>query len=245
MKLAIMQPYLFPYIGYFQLINSVDTFVVFDDVHFIKKGWINRNNILINNDKHMFTLPIQKVSQNKLINEMYFINSEEERKKLLLKLEHAYKKAPEFNNVYPLVLDILLINEDHLVNFIENSLARICEHIGISTTFLRSSEITKDNELMGASKIINICETMNASHYINPIGGIELYDYKQFSKHKIHLSFLQSNMIEYKQFGEKFIPWMSILDVLMFVKKEQLLMMMDDFLLIEGEEIGKKILRDC
>ena len=70
MTVAIMQPYLFPYIGYWQLIHAVDTFVIFDDVNYIKKGYINRNNILVNGQKQTFTLELMSASQNKLINDI-------------------------------------------------------------------------------------------------------------------------------------------------------------------------------
>lgn len=102
MKIAVMQPYLFPYIGYFQLLNAVDMFVVFDDVNFIKKGWINRNNILVNRQKYLFTVPLKDASQNKLIKEVQ-IADDGWQEKFLKTVAQSYKKAEFFDEAFALI----------------------------------------------------------------------------------------------------------------------------------------------
>lgn len=124
MKLAIMQPYFLPYIGYFQLINAVDTFVLLDDVNYINKGWINRNQLLLNGKAHLFTLPLQKASQNKLINQLELSNETKWKDKLLKTIETAYKKAPQFHLVFPLISQILQYPESNLSLFIHHSIQK-------------------------------------------------------------------------------------------------------------------------
>lgn len=216
MKIAVMQPYLFPYMGYFQLISAVDTFVIFDDANFIKRGWINRNRILLDNKDHLFTLPLEKASQNKFISQIRIACGQKHKEKILDLFHHAYRKAPEYANVYPLIKEIILNRKGNLLEFIEYSLVRIAAFLDLKTNFMLSSEIEKDNTLKGKDKIIDICKKMRADKYLNPIGGKELYDKKEFEKEGIKLHFLKTKDIEYRQFTNIFIPHLSIIDVLMF-----------------------------
>ncbi|MBU7317611.1 WbqC family protein [Paenibacillus oleatilyticus] len=232
MKLAIMQPYLFPYIGYFQLIQSVDVFVIYDDVNFIKRGWINRNRILINSEEYLFTLPLIKASQNKKINEIYINDPVNNKKNLLKLIEYGYSKAPYFNQVFYLIEEIFLTKEDNLSGFIKLSLEKISYFLEIRTKFLVSSSIDKDINLKGQYKILDICKCLKADEYINAIGGIELYDKELFRKNKIHLSFIKSMELTYDQGGGSFIPWLSIIDMLMFVPKKEIQAMLNQYELI-------------
>ncbi|MES2588236.1 MAG: WbqC family protein [Bacteroidota bacterium] len=224
-KLAIMQPYLFPYIGYFQLINAVDTFVIYDDVNFIKKGWINRNNILVNNTKFQFTFPIKSASQNTLIRDLNF--NTEISNNFLKTLKLAYHKAPNFQLCNEMFSEIFYYSKTNLTEYIAHSLNIICQYLGIKTQFMISSEIEKDKSLKGEQKIIEICKKLNATHYINPIGGLELYDKSKFFDEKIKLNFIQTKGIKYQQFGDEFVPGLSIIDVIMFNSKTEI----SDFLL--------------
>lgn len=232
MNLAIMQPYFLPYIGYFQLIKAVDIFVIYDDVNYIKKGWINRNKILLNNKEHLFTMPLLKSSQNKIINEIDIFNEKESKKKLLQLFHYAYVKAPEYKNVYPLIEDIVLNNEDNLSKYIEYSLNKISKFLELDTLFIRSSEINKNSLMSGQDKIIDICKILHADTYINPIGGIELYKNHSFSSCGIKLSFLKSKLILYKQNNNEFIQGLSILDMMMFLPKKKIKLMLDEYQLI-------------
>ena len=216
MKTAIMQPYIFPYIGYFQLIDSVDTFVVYDDVNYIKKGWVNRNNILVNGESHLFSISLKDVSQNKLINEINVDSDLKWKNDLLKTIALSYKKAPFFSQVFPLIEAIILYEENNLAKFLTHSLRKICSYLAIETNIVVSSEIEKNNDLKAQDKIIEICEKLNTTQYTNAIGGIELYEKQVFTNHNIALQFIKSNPIKYTQFKNEFIPWLSIVDVMMF-----------------------------
>lgn len=232
MKLAIMQPYLFPYIGYFQLIKAVDKFIIFDDVNYIKKGWINRNKILINGKEFMFTIPLEKLSQNKLIKEIDLPMDNVWKGKFLLTISAAYKKAPLFNIVFPMLEEIINTGERNLSTFISNSILQICKYLEISTHIIISSLQYDTTHLRGQSKILKICFLEKADTYINPIGGLGLYQKGAFEKQKIELLFLKSKTISYKQFKEDFIPFLSIIDILMFNTKDEICGYLNEFELL-------------
>lgn len=216
MKVAIMQPYFMPYIGYFQLIQSADVFVVYDDVNYIKKGWINRNNILVNAASNLFSIALREASQNKKINEILIDSDSKWKSDLLKTISLSYKKAPFFNVAFPVLETIVTYDESNLAVFITHSIKEICRYLNISTKILVSSEIDKDNTLKAQDKIIEICKKTGATQYINAIGGIELYDKAAFSKENIELQFIKTAEIRYPQFKNEFIPWLSIIDVMMF-----------------------------
>ena len=216
MKVAIMQPYFLPYIGYFQLIKAVDTFVLYDDVNYINKGWINRNNILVNGKAFMFTIPLKEASQNKLINQIELSDDPKWRTKLLQTVGQSYKKASHFNVVYPILERVLNGASVRVSDLIFESIQEINQYLGITTTIVRSSEIYQNQNLKAQERIIDICGQENAKLYINPIGGQELYDQATFEKQSMTLRFIRTKPIVYKQFQNDFVPFLSILDVLMF-----------------------------
>jgi len=222
MKLGIMQPYFFPYIGYWQLMNAVDFYVVYDDVNYIKGGWINRNRILVNGEPSFFNLPLIDASPNKKINEIKINNNETLLRKNLNKIELTYKKAPYFKDAYPVIESILLSKEESLSLYILNSFEKIAEYLDMNTKFVLSSSIEKNNELRGQDKVLEICKRMNADEYYNAIGGQELYSKEEFSKHNIKLSFVDTDKIEYKQFNNEFISNLSIIDVMMFNSRDDI-----------------------
>lgn len=213
MKLAIMQPYLFPYIGYFQLIHAVDAFVVYDDVNYMKGGWINRNFILGPGGRQLLTLPLQGASPNKLINEVEVGN---QANKLVQTIRQNYAKAPQFQAVFPLIEEILLQQESNLARFLDTGLRKICGYLGLHPQWYRSSELQKDNRLRGQEKVLAICEELGATQYVNAPGGKALYDRKDFEARNIALSFIEPKPSPYRQFGGEFEPNLSIIDVMMF-----------------------------
>ena len=216
MKLAVMQPYFFPYIGYFQLIAAVDKFVVYDDVNYIKRGWINRNNILINGVATLIQVPLSGASQNKLINEVEILNEAKWKIKLLRTIELNYKKAPLFRAVYDLIQTEINNGHTHIAGLNAESTKAVCKYLGINTQIISSSSHYQNKHLSGQDRILDICKIENAGRYINPIGGMELYDRALFKENNIELNFLQSSAISYSQFNNLFAPYLSIIDVLMF-----------------------------
>lgn len=220
--IAVMQPYLFPYIGYFHLIKAVDVFVIFDDVNFIKKGWINRNNILIGDKAYPWTLSLAKTSQNRWIKDHDIFEPLISKIKLLALFERAYKDAPYFDDVFPVLERILKDDEINIAGFIRNSLEVLCKFMGIQTEFVLSSDIPKNYDLPAQDRIIQIIKELKGTRYCNAIGGQELYTKESFEEQGIEMFFVKSGSIHYKQFGEGFTPFLSIIDVLMFNSKDDI-----------------------
>jgi hypothetical protein len=210
-----MQPYLFPYIGYFQLIKYVDVFVVYDNIKYTKKGWINRNHMLVNGKSVVFSLPIKKDSDHLNVCERELATNFN-RDKLLNQFTGAYLRAPFFKQTLGLVENILRHEDRNLFRFLHYSISKTCEHLGIETEIRVSSGITIDHKMMNQEKVLAICEALGASTYVNPIGGKELYSKEKFREKGISLKFIQLKPIEYAQFGDAFVPSLSIIDVMMF-----------------------------
>lgn len=213
MKLGIMQPYFFPYIGYWQLINAVDKFVIYDDVTFIKQGWINRNYILVNNKKHIVTIEAFGASSNRLINK---VTVGKRKNKILKTIAQNYFKAPYFKKVFILLEKAMNCKEENISRFLLNSIKLVSGYLGIKTKLIMSSEIEKNNFLNGEEKVIEICKKLYATEYYNPVGGRDLYSHSNFTPQNIKLFFIQSLPFQYAQFDSTFVPNLSIIDLLMF-----------------------------
>lgn len=221
MKLAIMQPYLFPYIGYFQLIAAADKLVLYDDVNYIKGGWINRNNILVNGKKQLFTLQLHGASSFKHIHE---IEVGQNAAKIIKTIEQAYSKAPFFEAVFPFVQKILqaATPPKNIAQVAAQSIIQVCKYLGIHTTFEFSSEkYSNTQHLKGQNRLFEICKQNNVHTYINTIAGESLYSKKEFYENDIQLFFLKTLPISYNQSTKNFVPYLSIIDVLMYNAPEK------------------------
>lgn len=240
MTLAIMQPYFLPYIGYLQLMNAVDAFVLYDDVAFINRGWINRNRLLINGQEYLFTVPLKDASQNKRINEVRLADDPKWRGKLLKTIEQGYRKAPYYEVVMPLTEKIVTFATDSIAGLVHNSLVELNEYLGLTTRLVASSAVYENGQLRAQERILDICRREGATRYINPIGGIDLYDKPMFAQAGIDLNFIRAKQVDYPQLNQgrtgapaagiapanrpdhsgpdghsDFVPWLSILDALM------------------------------
>lgn len=233
MKIGIMQPYLFPYIGYWQLINAVDKFVIYDDVNFIKGGWINRNNILMNGQAHRINIRLKEASPNKLINQIEVLGDARANGKFFKTINQCYKKAPFYVDVMPLIEDIVGQEEKSVSRFLNYLITMVCGYLSISTKILVSSDIEKNIELTGKDKVIDICQILDANEYINAIGGQTLYKKTDFVGHDIELKFLETGKIDYPQFANVFVPNLSIIDVMMFNSKSAIANMLNKYALVE------------
>jgi hypothetical protein len=233
MKLAIMQPYFLPYIGYFQLINAVDVFIVYDNIKYTKKGWINRNRWLQNGTDATFTLP--------LVNDSDFLNIAQRSvsadfasDKFLSQLRGNYSKAPFFAPTCALVEELLPCTQRNLFAVLLHSLQTVCRHLGITTAIQVSSSLNADHALKGQDRVLDLCRTSQATTYINAIGGTELYAASDFAGAGVDLRFLRSRPLTYPQFDAPFVPWLSIVDVLMFNPVETVRNYLDAYDLMEG-----------
>lgn len=210
-----MQPYFFPYLGYFQLIGSVDLFIMYDNIKYTKKGWINRNRMLQNGNDVIFSLPLQSdsdsldVCQRKLAADF-------NRDKMLNQFRGAYRRAPHFEQTYPLLKQIVGYEDTNLFRFLHQSIVRICKYLDITTQISISSNIAINHDLKSQDKVLALCEAVGANTYVNAIGGMDLYSKDVFRDKYIDLKFIRSLPFEYPQFGNEFVPWLSIIDVMMF-----------------------------
>ncbi len=228
-----MQPYFFPYIGYFQLINAVDEFVIYDNIEFTKKGWINKNRILVNGTDVLVTLPLKKDSNFLHVNQRFLAdNWEVERKKMLNRIRESYRKAPHFKETYAVIEECIMYEDRNLFKFILHSVQTLMQYLNIETNLVISSSILIDHQLKSHEKVMAICKEREADMYINPIGGLDLYDKEHFKQNNLELQFQKSNSFSYKQFSNEFVPWLSIIDVMMFNNDEQIKSALSNYLLL-------------
>ena len=235
MKLAIMQPYLFPYIGYFQLINAVDVFVLYDDVNFRKQSCINRNKIMLNGKEHTFTIPCRGVSSNKLINEIELDKTKDFTLNFFKLIQHGYeKKAPFYEETLAVLKKVFNTSEqNNIADLNYSSIIHVCEYLDIQTEIkIASDTVPQTKNLKGVDRIYSICKAHNALTYLNAQGGTELYNKFDFSQEGLKLHFLipKTNALEYKQLNTAvFTPWLSVIDVLMNNSKAQCQKMLNSF----------------
>ena len=234
MIIGINQPYFLPYIGYFQLISAVETFVVYDNIKYTKKGWINRNRILVNSQDEYISLPLKKDSDFLNIDQRFLADSfEDDKLKLLRKVHSCYRKAPFFDQAYAVLDQAMNSEKRNLFDFLLFSLTTVCNYLDIKTPIIASSSLAIDHDLKGEEKVYALCQHLKTDTYVNAIGGkiMGLYDKDKFLEQGIKLEFLKTRFMEYPQFGGNFIPWLSILDVMMFNDVEQIrkMLMLYDF----------------
>ncbi len=231
-KIAVMQPYIFPYIGYFQLIKTADVFVFYNDVNFIVRGWINRNRILNNNNAYFFTIGCKKISQNKRIcdTELYF--KQKQKIKLLNTIYHNYSRAPFFEPVYNIFKETINSSVSYIDELAISSVKNICQFLSIKTVFKSSKNLYGNDDLKGPERLIDICLKEKKSEYINLIGAKNIYKKEYFIKRGIKLKFLKSNLCSYSQFKSPFVPMLSIIDVLMFNGSKKTKMLLSKYELI-------------
>lgn len=213
---VVMQPYFFPYLGYFQLAASSSVFVFLDDVAFIKQGWINRNRWLVQGKAHLFTVPLVAPSINRSIATTLIVDNLQWRSKLIRQLEQAYARAPFRAPVIDLVRSVLSSPHRSISTLAAASVRASCSYVGLHVSWKSSSDSFPLHELKGASRIISICRELEANRYINAPGGKELYDTTKFAKAGIELKFLKPVLPTYSQLGNSFVSGLSIIDVLMF-----------------------------
>ena len=220
-KIGVMQPYLFPYAGYFGLINSCDKILFYDDVNYIKKGWINRQKILMNGSDYMFSVPVKKVSQNKFINEIELLNDKKATDKILKTIESVYKKAPYFNEVYPIIKKVFTEDNTNLDELVISSIVSVCQYLDIPINWERSSKAEGNTcGMERASRLIQITKNQGFSNYVN-VGPSELYTKENFKENGINLFFNKHNVKEYDQWGGPFVSHLSSIDFLMFNSKRK------------------------
>lgn len=218
MKLAVMQPYLFPYIGYFQLIHASDIFLIYDDVAYIKQGYINRNSVLCANGATRFTVPVRGASSNRLISDLQFAT---DVAKVLRTIEQCYSKAPYFETVFPLIRQILENEDRAIASVCMTSYQSIFSYLGLEKQFKKTSELDYDRTASAQDRLVALCHKFGADCYINTPGGRFLYTKKEFAEQGVELKFIDSVAVEYPQRTNRFVPNLSIIDILMNCSPDQ------------------------
>lgn len=218
MKLAIMQPYFIPYLGYYHLLTSVDLFVVYDDIKYTKGSWINRNRLLFGSSVCYVTVPLSKDSDALPVNARV-ISPEWPRRNAgyLRRIDQHYRTRANYAAARALYAEITGHPRDNLFDFLDHSLRTTARHLGIGTEIVRSSAVGDFSRLRGADKVKAICHALGATRYVNPVGGMALYDRVDFAAAGIELSFVRSRLPPYDQGEVGFVPGLSIIDLLMSV----------------------------
>lgn len=229
MRGAIMQPYFFPYIGYYQLAYEVEKFVFLDDVSFIKQGYINRNSILLDMQAHRFSLPVREASSFRSINEHEYVPNHE---KFLKLLRQAYSRAPYFRDAMPLVEQVLQSGDHSVSRTNAASITSVFDYLGIKRTFTFSSDVELPPGAKGQDRVLALCGDQGIDRYRNSIGGRQLYSHDAFASKGIELKFIQSRSAEYPQSSSGFVKNLSIIDALMNVNKSDLKVMLCQYDLV-------------
>lgn len=238
--IAMMQPYLFPYLGYFQLIAAADTFVLGDDLQYIKSGWVNRNNILFNNDARLLTFPLKRDRFDLAINQRHLSdNFADEAERFINLISASYSKAPYAEQVMPLLKALIRFPERNLALYIEHSIRQICTYLHIDTPIFRASDLHMTGPLDKQDRVIHTAKIFGATLCINPIGGTTLYDPEYFAQHGVGLKFFKMDDVAYRQYRTPFVGNLSIIDVLMFNSVEEVQILLSCYSLQSGDTLGQ------
>jgi hypothetical protein len=231
-RLSVMQPYIFPYIGYFQLINATDMIIFYDDVTYIKGGWINRNRLVFSGNDNYFSIPLLNSSSYRLIKDIelhptqYFVW----KKKFFKSVQQNYSKAPYFKDIFNLIAECFDDEYGSISDLAINSVNLVFSYLDKKIEWAKSSEITPHTKgFERADRIIQIAKELDCTVYINMIGGKGLYSKSYFKERGVDLRYIQPENITYRQFHNEFIPWLSILDILMFNDKKTVLNFFESF----------------
>jgi hypothetical protein len=237
MRLALMQPYFFPYLGYFQLICAVDRFILFDDVQYIQRGWINRNRILKPVEGHQYIqMPIAKHGSAALIKDVEAVPGHKWKTRILRQVEHYHTSAPFYPAVRALLTDCFAFDGLNVARLNGHCLRLVCSYIGIEPDIELSSRMGLD--YMGIAGPdewgLTVSEQLGACEYVNPVGGVAFFDAAKYAEHGVKLTFLTPSLPPYDQRRDAFEPSMSIVDVLMFNSPDRVRAMLDDYKLSEA-----------
>jgi hypothetical protein len=230
MKIAIMQPYFLPYLGYYSLIKNVDRWIFNDEVQMINKGWVQRNRILKQYGGWSYIrVPLVKYKHTEIIKNVKIRNDENWQCKILAQIKHYKRNAPYFFEVIHFLEEVFDHNFETITSQNAFLIEKTCEYIGLDFKYeilsemnLEIGEVTESDEWS-----LKICQSLNHSHYINPIMGKQFYDTKKYDKAGIKINFLNWQCTPYNQFTESFVEGLSILDVMMFNTPEEILKMLD------------------
>jgi hypothetical protein len=213
--MALMQPYFFPYIGYFQLMAACDLFIVADDVQYIEQGWVNRNRILVNAAPAWLTIPVADAAHSVPIGRREYLLDHRLTKRIRGRIVGAYRRAPCIEQAMSVVDEALACSDANVATYNAHVLRTVARYLGITTPVTMASALPVSSAT-GATRVLQRCRQVGASSYVNAIGGLQLYTREDFAAEGVSLRFLRPFLPEYAQFGHVFVPALSIIDVMMF-----------------------------
>jgi hypothetical protein len=217
------------------LIKIADEFILFDTPQYIRHGWIERNRILkLDGDPLYFKVPLQKHKRETAIKDIVINNDVNWKNKIKAQLGSYKKNAPYFYQVIELLDRIFEKEYTSIVVLNFDTLRTICDYLEIQTSIKIWSEMGVAIEEVNAPDewALNICKALDADSYYNPPGGIDFFDRKKYKSSGIEIKFLEYKPESYKQLSDEFVPYLSILDVLMFNSKEEIQKMLNSYELI-------------
>ncbi len=215
-----MQPYFFPYIGYWQLVHAADRFIFYDDVNYIVRGWVNRNRVLVNNEPKWVTVPLQGASQNRKICDTFLDPSPQWRVRTLKTIKSAYGRAPFFEEVFPMVEGLIGHQAVNLSDYLTHQIIALARFMDLNTEFLQSSSRHSSIRSSGQQRILDICKAEGADTYVNAKGGRSLYSRESFEDTGIDLRFVTPRLAPHSVADKadgQYISDLSIIDALMQV----------------------------
>lgn len=236
MKLGIMQPYFFPYIGYISLMKCVDRWIFMDEVQMIRHGWIERNRILRQQGGwHYFRVPLEKHKSHTLIKDIRVRNSEPWKDQILAQLVHYKSKAPFYHEVIKLLNDSFQQRFDSITYQNAHLLKKLSEFIGFEFNYQILSEmnLVMETPVEADDWALNICKALDINHYVNPIRGKTFYNTEKFRQAGMKINFLHKQLFPYDQKDStgEFVDDLSIIDVLMFNSPKEVLKRLDNYIL--------------
>lgn len=239
MKIAIMQPYLFPYIGYFSLIRNTDHFVFFDTPQYIRKGWINRNRLLGTGGKDIyFTVPVEKCPRETPIKDVKISYNENWKEKWMGQLTIYKKRAPYYLTVMQLIQEVLNSEAEYISKMAITSVIKTCQYLEMDIDYDIYSEMNLPMSEVNAPDewALEITRAMKYDTYVNPPGGKSFFNADKYRKADIELEFLTQELLKYNQRVGVFVPGLSIIDVMMFCSPSEIVSMMNSYKIEKGEE---------
>lgn len=234
MIVALMQPYFFPYIGYFSLMAAADVFLAYDNVQYTRPGWINRNRILRDGMPDWWTAVVTDAPHTADINQRHYRDWPTQRRRMLDLLAQRYRRAPHREAGLALVEQALAADEDNVARCNTRLLAVLADALDLGCRIEFASDVPHDPALRGVDRVLAICAAMGATTYVNSPGGMALYRPADFEACGIALRFVQPEPEPYAQFGESFVPWLSIVDALMFLPLPEVARRVRQFRLVEA-----------
>tara|TARA_B100001750_G_scaffold90459_1_gene71504 strand:- start:3014 stop:3721 length:708 start_codon:yes stop_codon:yes gene_type:complete len=209
---AIHQPEYLPWLGFFKKMMNVELFVFLDDVQFRKKGWQNRNRIRINDGTTLLSIPVHTHSYPK-INEVTIDNEKNWSMRHKKSILYNYARAPYFGEIKDFIESIFEKKFQYLVDLNTEIIKFIMNELEIKSKIVFSSELEISKK--GSDRVLDICKAVDADHYITGTFWAESnLRVEEFKKSNIDVEFQKFQHPTYKQIHGKFIPEMSIIDLL-------------------------------